>query len=234
MNIHLQLNLRSRTGTTLLLLSLLAVTGASVAVAQTNTTAARATRTEASTSLSYDSFRLVNERNIFDGNRSGQRVRSSRSTSRQRSAQVESFNLVGTLVADGKSTAFFDGTDSSFRKALTAGSRISAFQVVDIQPAGVRLAEGTNTIDLKVGAGFAREDRGPWKTTGVGTKYVASTSGRNSNEALRNDSAADSNEDATDGGSTSDAEPSESASTGSGSMEANDVLKKLMEKRERE
>jgi hypothetical protein len=233
MKTHLHLNLRPRTGT-LLLLSLMALTGVSVAVAQTNTTAARAPRTEASTSLSYESFRLVNDRNIFDGNRSGQRVRSSRTTSRQRPAQVESFNLVGTLVADGKSTAFFDGTDSSYRKALKAGSRISAFQVVDIQPAGVRLAEGTNMIDLKVGAGFAREDRGPWKTTGVGTKYVSSTSGRNSNAATRNDSASGSNEGATDGGNTSDAEPSESAPTGNSSMEANDILKKLMEKRERE
>jgi hypothetical protein len=233
MKSHLHLNLRPRTGTLLLLLSLVPLTGVSVAVAQTNITAARAPRTEASTSLSYDSFRLVNDRNIFDGNRSGQRVRSSRTNSR-RSAQVESFNLVGTLVADGKSTAFFDGTDSSFRKALKAGSRISAFQVVDIQPAGVRLAEGTNMIDLKVGAGFAREDRGPWKTTGVGTKYVSSTSGRNSNEAPRNDSADGSNEGATDGGNTSDAEPSESAPTGNSSMEANDILKQLMEKRERE
>jgi hypothetical protein len=247
MKIHLQPNVRLGTGTALTLLVLTAMS-ASVASAQTNTNAARTTRSEASAPLRYESFQLVNERNIFDANRagSGARLGSSRSNSRSRSVQMESFNLVGTLVNDGKATAFFDGTDSSFRKAIAAGSRISAFQLVEVHPAGVRLAEGTNLIDLKVGAGFTREDRGPWRTTGVGTKYASSTSGGriNSSSSSERSSRRESDDNRSEDGSnqeTRDAEPaaepasdSEPVAASGSPMEMNDVLRKMMEKREKE
>jgi hypothetical protein len=244
---HLQPNVRLGTGITLTLLVLTAMS-ASVAIAQSNTNAARATRSETSASLRYESFQLVNERNIFDANRagSGARLGSSRSNSRSRSVPMESFNLVGTLVNDGKATAFFDGTDSSFRKAIVAGSRISAFQVIEVHPAGVRLSEGTNLIDLKVGAGFTREDRGPWKTTGVGTKYASSTSGgrisasgaserssRRETDSTRSDDASNREMDDAEPAAepTSDSDP---VAASSSPMEMNDVLRKMMEKREKE
>lgn len=203
------------------------------AATQTNKAPARST---APTGLNYESFKLVNDRNIFDSNRSGGRVGNSDGRSRiVNRTRVESFNLVGTLLTEGKTMAFFDGTDSSYRKALSSGSRISSFQVVEIQAAGVRLSEGTNMIDLKVGAGFEREQRGPWKTIGAGTKYVGSTSSRNSEETTSADSSSGSSEGEPAPESTNDDTGSTaSASAAGSSMEVNDVLRKLMEKRDKE
>jgi len=213
-------------------LSALASSGAFGATGGNATNSAPSTAAT-SAPLSYDSFRLITDRNIFNGNRSGQRVRSSRSSSQQRSTRVDSFALVGTLVADGGVTAFFDGTESSFRKALKPGARIASFELVSVQPAGVRLTEGTNVIDLKVGAGFRREDRGPWKSTGSATKYVGDTSAASaaqSSSPVATSEAAAAEEPTMDEPTETTAAP---AAVDSG-VEMNDVLKKLMEKRAKE
>jgi hypothetical protein len=181
--------------------------------------------------LTYDSFRLITERNIFNGNRSGQRVRSTRSSSQQRSTRVDSFTLVGTLVTDSSVTAFFDGTESSFHKALKPGARIASFELASVQPAGVRLTEGTNMIDLKVGAGFRREERGPWKTTGSASKYVGDTSAASAPEPTQ---AVASPEASVSPGATTNDEPAAAPATPDSDVEMNDVLKKLMEKRAKE
>lgn len=219
-------------GTMLALSLLTALPLPGQAATQTNKAPARST---APTGLNYESFRLVNDRNIFNGNRSGSTIRITDRNGRPRTQRLDSFNLVGTLLTEGKAMAFFDGTDSSYRKALTSGSRISSFEVVEIKAAGVRLAEGTNTIDLKVGAGFQREQRGPWKTIGAGTPYVSATSSRNSEETTSVDSGAASSEsDEAPETTNDDTGSSVSASAAGGAMEVNDVLRKLMEKRDKE
>lgn len=222
-----------RWSSTLLALSLLTVLPLlGQAATQTNKAPARST---ASTGINYESFRLVNDRNIFNGNRAGVSLGRSDSRTRRPTTRLDSFNLVGTLLTEGKAMAFFDGTDSSYRKALSSGSRISSFQVIDIQAAGVRLAEGTNMIDLKVGAGFQRELRGPWKTIGAGTPYVGDTSSRNSEETTSVDSGSGSSESEPAPETTNDDTGSTaSASAAGGALEVNDVLRKLMEKRDKE
>ena len=53
------------------------------------------------TALDFPAFKILADRNIFNGNRSGQRMVSTRSSSQQRSVRVESFSLVGTLLTEG-------------------------------------------------------------------------------------------------------------------------------------
>ena len=113
--------------------------------------------------MDFSSFKSVADRNIFNGNRSGQRMTATRSSTQQRSVRVESFSLVGTLLSEDKEpVAFFDGTSSEFRQALKAGGRIAGFTVKEILHAGVRLTEGTNILEVLVGTGM-RRDRGDEK-----------------------------------------------------------------------
>ena len=212
----------------MLVLAHLATSGTWAATESTNNTPSKAASAPAA--LNYDSFRLITDRNIFNGNRSGQRVRSTRSSSQQRSTRVDSFTLVGTLVSDNSATAFFDGTESSFRKALKPGSRIASFELASVQPAGVRLMEGTNVIDLKVGAGFRREERGAWKSTGSATKYVGDSSAATAPEPTKEVS----HSEATFTEEVIFEESSAAPAAVDSGVEMNDVLKKLMEKRANE
>lgn len=197
--------------------------------------------------LDFSSFKLVSDRNIFNGNRSGQRLTATRASTQQRSVRVESFSLVGTLLAEDKvPVAFFDGTSSELRKSLKAGGSIAGFTVQEILHAGVRLVEGTNTLDVLVGSGLRREDEGLWKSTTITASYASSsgggysggnnsggTSARARTDTGNNNSNARSsgrNNGGGRNGSTGSSPSSDSPPT----AEVNEVLKKLMEKREKE
>jgi hypothetical protein len=198
-------------------------------------------RTGAPAKLDFASFRVISERNIFDGKRSGQRITSTRSSSQQRSVRVESFALVGTLLGGSEPVAFFDGTDSEFRKALHAGGGIAGFRIKEILPAGVRLEEGTNSLDLPVGAGFRREDAGPWKSA-VGGSYASSGGGSSSRSSSGSDrrSYDRGGRNGRDrGGSSARTDSSSSTESNADTSapppgEVNDILKRLMEKRDKE
>lgn len=236
-------------------LSLAAQTNSTNALTSTNITTASTSESEhkpAATSapgkLDYSSFKIISERNIFNGNRSGQRISTTRSSTKQISVQVESFTLVGTLLADEKApVAFFDGTSSELRKALKAGGNIAGFTVKEILQAGVRVNQGTNMIDLFVGSGMRREDRGPWKYSTAGGSYASVSSSRSSSSSSseedrsgnssRYSSRDSSSRDRSYSRRGSNGESSSSASSGSTSSapaDAAEILKRLMEKREKE
>lgn len=119
--------------------------------------------TNAPTKLSYDSFRTVSDRNIFNPNRY---VRgSSRSTTKTASvpaSRVESFSLVGIMAYEKGWFAFFDGTKNDYRQTLQVNGEIGEYKVVRVTPEAVSLAAGTNSFDLKVGMQMRREDEGDW------------------------------------------------------------------------
>lgn len=187
----------------------------------------------ASGKLDYSSFKVVAERNIFNGNRSGQRMTSTRSSSQQRSVRVESFSLVGTLLTEDRApVAFFDGSSSEFRKALKAGGNIAGFSVKEILHAGVRLAQGTNILDVRVGTGMRREDEGLWKSSEGGTSYASGSSSSYSNGNGRSSSR---NGSYSGRGSNGDSPAASSSSAPpAASADAAEILKRLMEKREKE
>jgi hypothetical protein len=58
--------------------------------------------------------------------------------------------------------AFFDGSRSQYRKALKLADTIADYKIANITPNSVRLAAGTNELELRVGMRLRREDQGPW------------------------------------------------------------------------
>lgn len=198
----------------------------------------------ASGKLDYSSFRIVSDRNIFNGNRSGTVFRSTRGSTQQRSVRVESFSLVGTLLSEDRSpVAFFDGTGSEFKKALKQGGNIAGFTVKEILHTGVRLVDGTNTLDVRVGYGMRREDAGLWKFSTTSGNYASSSGGgaADSGASFR----AQSENNIYNGRSTgrngsgrgNNGDSSVASRSGGESLPAADaaeILKRLMEKREKE
>lgn len=127
----------------------------------------RAQSTNSVAKLSYDSFRLISDRNIFNPNRYARSAASTptRTTSSRPSARVESFTLLGTMASEKGVFAFFEGSSGEYRKALKAGADIAAFRIGSIAPGQIQLEAGTNVIEFKVGMQMRREDEGDWFTS---------------------------------------------------------------------
>jgi hypothetical protein len=127
-------------------------------------TPAHGEQTNGVAALSYDSFRLISDRNIFNPNRYARSTTrtGTRPSSTRPAARVESFTLLGTMAYEKGVFAFFDGSSSDYRKALQAGEEIDGFRIARIAPEQIQLEAGTNVIELRVGMQMRREDEGDW------------------------------------------------------------------------
>ncbi len=113
--------------------------------------------------LTFDSFRPVSDRNIFNPNRYARSTgRSTRATPSTPASRVESISFVGVIAYEKGWFAFFDGTSSDYKQSLQTGGTIGQYHVTRVTSDVVQLAAGTNTFDLKVGMQMRREDEGDW------------------------------------------------------------------------
>jgi hypothetical protein len=119
--------------------------------------------TTASTATDFRSFDLISKRNIFDPTRSGSRP----PRTVTRAPRIDSFTLVGTMSSEQGQYAFFDGSNSEYRKTLKPAEKIAGYKIAQIAPDHIVLAAASNqTIDLPVGTRMRRQDGGAWKKTG--------------------------------------------------------------------
>ena len=158
----------------------------------------------------YASFRIVADRNIFNANRSGGPVRTTRET--RNPNRVEAFRLVGIMEYDKGTFAFFDGTSSDYKKALSSQGRIAGYALTSLTAESVTLEADGKKLEVRVGMQVRREDDGEWEVAASGDLPAASGSSP-----------------APGGGSAS----SESSGDESGG-DLSEVLKKLMQQREQE
>jgi hypothetical protein len=125
------------------------------------------------------------------------------------------------LCSEKGTFAFFDGSGSEYRKALTPGGTLAGFKLLDIQPNAVRLEAGTNVTELRIGMQFRREEEGEWRVsdraeTPVGPASASGPAGPSQS------------------GSSSALTASGGASSSTGGGDADEVLKRLLQKREKE
>jgi hypothetical protein len=111
---------------------------------------------------------------------------------------------VGTIAYEKGMFAFFDSSSPDFRKILEPAGEIAGYTVKEISPKSVKLEAGGKTVEMKIGGQMRREDNKPWELIAQ-TEWTPTA-------------------------------PADSAATASSdsSLEANDVLKKLMQQREQE
>ncbi len=90
---------------------------------------------------------------------------------------VDSLTLVGTMSYEKGTFAFFDGTSAEYKKALKLADWIAGYKVTEIAANVVKLASATNQVELRVGRQLRREEDGPWLLAAQTAPYAASGSG---------------------------------------------------------
>jgi len=153
----------------------------------------------------FSNFQIISERNIFNPNRIARRRRTNRPE-----AVADAFSLVGTMSYAKGTFAFFDGTTSEYRKALTNAGTIAGYRVTDITPTSVKLTNGDKQLVMKIGAQMRREEKGSWQLVASSELPVETAENMESAPAETTETTSDS------------------------SSEGNDVLKRLMQQREKE
>lgn len=62
-----------------------------------------------------------------------------------------------------QSVAFFEGSSSQYNKAVTPADTIAGYRIAEIAFDHVKLAAASNqTINLPIGSQMKRQDNGPW------------------------------------------------------------------------
>ena len=166
----------------------------------------------------FDAFRLVKSRNIFDPDRRG--MPSSAPSSRPSAPRKNTINLTGTMVAEGKTLAFFAGSRSEYNKVISIGESIADFKVTGITNAQVELSHAGKTVTVAVGKQVPLE--------GTAAGIVADAS-------LDSNSPASSTDDTTPAEPAADSStPAETKPADKPADEQNDVLRRMMERRQKE
>lgn len=172
--------------------------------------------------LDESAFAIISERNIFNATRSGGQVR----MSTRRPTSVESFTLVGTMAYEKGVFAFFEGSSSEFTKAIKADGIIAGHKLAEIYAGSVKLEADGKQIDLPVGSQMRREDAGTWR---VSEATGSTGDGESSGYSSRRNGGSSSRRNGT-------AEPAARTpvTAAPSAKDQSEILKKLMERREKE
>jgi hypothetical protein len=171
-----------------------------------------AAQTNTDAGPTYDSFRVITTRNIFNPNRS--RYISYTHTPHTSASTYESIALVGTMSYPKGKFAFFDGSSSQYKKVVEPGANIGGYTVKDVTATNVTLAANGKDFEMKVGAQLRKEAGAGWRMSNRTEPPVSVDSG------------------STDAAPATDA--TATALPAGLSPEATDRLKQLMEQRKKE
>jgi hypothetical protein len=169
----------------------------------------------------YAAFsRFVADRNIYDPNRQPH-FTSTRPTTRTRtrtSPSAPAFTFVGTMGYEKGLFAFFSGNNADLKKVLPVSETIAGYTVAEISQGRVTLTTTNQSekLELKVGD-VLRQENGKWALSRGGESPAASSSAMDTTETSGGENAA----------ASAPAGP-----TAAG--ESNEILKRLMQKREQE
>ena len=135
---------------------------AAPAAKTTSTPAPARSDSSVAPAASFDTFRLVSDRNIFNPNRTGRRDRNNE----DQPPRVDVISVVGTMESDRGLRAFFDGSESSFRRAVRVGESVDKFKVTKISPNVVDLERDGKSLSVAVGQQLRRPEGADWDLVG--------------------------------------------------------------------
>ncbi len=164
--------------------------------------------------MDFSAFQIIIERNIFNPERE-KNVEEPEPEPVEEPAKTEELVLVGTLVTETNTYAFFEGTSTSFRRVLKAGDTIGGCTITSITVSNVTLQNEEQTLALKVGRALTRKE---------GESWSISDQARPTSLAQRDTSRESSSRERE--------RQTESSSTDDSSTD--DLLNKLMERRRQE
>jgi len=113
----------------------------------------------------FDDFKAIPDRNIFNTRRYAGRTQTDTPPPQQRrNPVIESFSLLGTLEYEKGRVAFFEGSGSGMKKSAKVDDTIGDCKITAIEAAAVTLEANGKPVELKVGYMLRREDQGEWKS----------------------------------------------------------------------
>ncbi|HEY5912525.1 MAG TPA: hypothetical protein VJA21_18130 [Verrucomicrobiae bacterium] len=176
----------------------------------------------------YSDFRIITERNIFNPRRY---ARNSPRAARP-AARSDAFTLVGTMAYEKGPFAFFEGSNSEYRKVAKIADEIAGFKITNIQYNSVRLSGTSNEVQLAVGMQMRREEDGPWHVASAGESLADRPSANlaGASPAKPGDNSVAPRPVAEAGSPTEETDPSAAPTAGTDDP----VLKRLMQRREQE
>ena len=164
--------------------------------------------------------RRVAERNIFDPDRQPRTRGESRPISKPVvavAADAPEMGLVGVMTFPKGTFAFFDGNAAEYRKTLQLQALIAGHAVTAITPQSVTLSESNGPpVLLKVGQRLRKDAEGVWKLAAGGSGEAFARSGGSA------------------GAGSGAASSSPSTSTTEDPPGSDEILKRLLKKREQE
>lgn len=107
---------------------------------------------------SFEAFRIVTEKNIFNPNRVGL----TRATPEASAPRVDEIALVGTVEYGGQRVALFESADVAWRKSVREGETLGEFTVRRVGAEGVDLVRGEQVMALRVAQQLRRPEGGEW------------------------------------------------------------------------
>jgi hypothetical protein len=170
----------------------------------------------------YSAFsRFVTDRNIFNPDRQPHSSSSHSSTRRRHRTEAPGIQFVGTMSYEKGMFAFFSGNSSEYSKVVQVGGKIADYTVTDLTATKVVLESADKKqLAIAVGGGL-KQQNGKW----------VSADAADAGETAGAPGAASGSDATTSAGN--DDSSSEPAAPPS-SSEPNDVLKRLMQQREKE
>jgi len=153
-------------------------------------------------------FQVISQKNIFNQYRVARRRETGRSRLTAPVRMGDAFSLVGTMTYEKGAFAFFDGSNAEYRRIVQPDGAIAVYKVTEITTASVLLETTGQKFEMKVGTQLRRDESGVWQLADA-SDLPAAPAG------------------------SPVVSPAAPASSSSGD-DVNDVLKKLMQKREQE
>ena len=190
-------------------LSLLVMCAWASAADDTNGARPEYEREDSRSPRSFEAYRSVTARNIFDATRRAWRpsAPSDPLPVEEAPPPAETITLVGTLIRqDGEGrerVAFFLGSEPGYATTAEQGDAVGDLRVVDITTSGTLLEAGDARISLQVGAALSRQSGENWEPS----KRPADQMG---------------------------ASPTASGGTDGGDTEVDDILRRMLERRKEE
>jgi hypothetical protein len=164
--------------------------------------------------------RRVAERNIFDPDRQPRTRGESRPTPKPVvavAADAPEMGLVGVMTFPKGTFAFFDGNAAEYRKTLQLQALIAGHTVTAITPQSVTLSESNRPpVLLKVGQRLRKDAEGVWKLVAGGSGEAFTRSGGSA------------------GAGSGTVSSSSATSTTEDPPGSDEILKRLLKKREQE
>jgi hypothetical protein len=177
----------------------------------------------------FGAFRIVVDRNIFDPTREQPKPNPQTAPPPE---QPDHLDLVGVLISEREAVAFFEGAGATGGGACKRGQTVGDCTVSAIATSTVTLERGAEKIQLAVGRRLSTWKSGKWEVVEAPAgSSTRSGAGESADPARDRQSASPREKEGRETNAT-DRKPDGKKGKDGGSSE--DVLKRLMERRQKE